>query len=74
MPTANDNQVFIRWDRFAVTPDPDSGHYNGIAEVTVSVAGVDVKSFVTIAVTDAGDVVDELINKMEDKRQEYVTA
>ena len=73
MPTAADNQVFIKWNRLTFEVLPVSGYLGVTADVTVNVAGTLVNSFTTFVNMDTADFLDDLDVALDDKRTEYVT-
>jgi hypothetical protein len=74
MPTAPDDQVFIRWDRLEYTRNDTGDGFDVTAHVTVSVAGQRIKSTTHFIVNDGDDTAPLLSDALDAKREQFVSA
>jgi len=74
MPTAPDSQVFIRWKKIEYTNNATGDGWDVKVDVIINVAGTLVASVVNYAVDNTADRTSALIDALDTKREQYVSA
>jgi len=72
MPTAPDEQVFIRWKKIEYTQNDTGDGWNVKVDVIVNVAGTLIASVVNYEIDNTADRTSALSDALDTKRETYV--